>query len=166
MDRSDHEFTYKRGVGMLTLLGVLMLILGPLALWMYSQTGPITTWGHLKRVPFVPDAYQLPAAGVLLILLGGVTVYSGLRSGSRRARIRFTEDRVVLVNPSFGSTDLTVRYDHIKEIVVSQGKQGKILSFRHPQGQFRIASGGMTSMSDFEAVCALLQERASPAISA
>jgi len=166
MDRSDREFTYKSGLGMMTLLGILMLILGPLCLWIFAQTGPETNLGARKRIPFVPDAYQIPAAGILLLLVGGAMVYSGLKSGNRRARIRLMEDRLVVSNPASGAADMTIRYDQLKEIVVTEGRQGKTLSFHHPNGRLQLAARGMNSTADFEVMCALIQERASPAISA
>ena len=166
MSEADRVFEYRTGFGMFALLGLLMLIVCPLFLYVYVQSGMKDEFTNGRYFSLGPR-WTIPwtTAGVGIVA-GAFMFRSGFRPENRRGRVVLKEDRLVIDNPGSGAGRTSVHYSKISDLEVIGDGRGKKLRFKYPEGLAVFPSASMSSNSDFEDLCALLKERVAASPSA
>lgn len=153
MNELDRRFDYKTDAGSLKLLGILMVVLAPIAIVMSFQEGndDIIFWGLHIRGPAAPWVIRLTA--VVLLYFGAGMVRSAHRAQKAGKGVTLTSTGVVIVDRP------EIRYQDISEISLEQFEKRPLLCLTHPGGKIGIARSRMKSQQEFDEMSAILAER-------
>ena len=135
MGEIERQFDYKEDAGMVRLLGVLCIILGPVSLWMsFQDTGPDSmAWAFFRGWPIpIPGPLVTPLMrvfSVVLVWIGYQMIKSAGKMKKFGGRIAFTKTGLIMeAEPPVGDSKETA-YQDISKVQVSERKGKKSLTF-------------------------------------
>lgn len=167
MLKIERQFEYRSpDAGALKLLGVLMIIMSPLAFWMtLQQTSDISnsTWLVGTGWYFLPPAmvpWIVRALAVVLLWAGFLIIQGAGKQKKFGGRVAFTSTGMIWeAGPPDGS-DNEIKYEDISNVQMSEKKRQKIVTFKRAGvGNCFITSTNMRSLSDFDEMASLLMKR-------
>jgi len=153
------KFEFKTGIGKMTLLGGLMVIVGPLFLITYLADGSPDTHFYGRTISLGPN-WTIPWVTCAIALLGGIPmVVSGLRPANRRGSITLGDESLFLADPRAGLQHKEILYSKVRDLVIEGEGRTKQLRFNYSQGPFVLQATAMKSPQDFDELCTQLTAR-------
>ena len=165
MHKIERQFEYHESGSPLRLLGVLCIILAPLAMWMTFQEasfGGLFVYGHswfaYIPAPLVPWAVRL---GSLVLVWAGYAMIKGAGQQDKLGgRIAFTANGIIWEAGPPDGVDRETSYQEISNVRVSDKKGQKVLTFtRADNAHCFIKSSQMKSVAEFDEMATMLAER-------
>ena len=166
MQKIDRQFEYREGVGPLRLLGVLCIIMGPLAMWMSFQDDPHGDgiWMFGKGwVGYIPPALAPWAMRIfcfVLIWAGYLMIKGAAQQKKFGGRIAFTPAGLIWEAGPPDGVNRERSYEEISNVRISEAKERKVLNFTRAGAKCVIYSSQMRSVAEFDEMAALMAERA------
>lgn len=165
MGKIERQFDYNAGAGMLRLLGVLCIILGPVSLWMtFQDSGPDSAlWlfgqGWFARIPAPLVPWAMRVISLVLVWTGYLMLKAAGQQQKFGGRIAFTPTGLIFeAGPPDGS-DNEIQYQDISDVQVAERKGQKVLLFKRGKIKCFIKASQMKSPADFDEMAAMLAER-------
>jgi len=168
MSEIEQQFDYdcNESAGMLKLLAVLSIILGPLTLWMTFQAGDSSdgllllgkSWFAFVPAPLVPWVTRVFS---VLLVWGGWLMFKGASKQTKFAgRVAFTPTGMIWEAGPLAGGNNEIKYHQISKLRLSEKKRGKTITFKRAGvGKCYIASWQMRSMEEFDEMAAILTNR-------
>jgi hypothetical protein len=166
MSSIEKQFDYKSEAGPLKLLGVLCIVLAPLAMWMSFQEDPNPDglwmlgrgWFAYVPAPLVP--WVIRAFSLLLVWIGVVMIKGAGEQQKYGGRIAFTPVGLIYEAGKPDGIDRAIKYQDITDIQIADKGNKSALYFKHiGEGKRFIAAASMKSKAEFDEMAAMLQQR-------
>ena len=158
----QREFDYKPPTGSLKLLGVLGVILAPLAAWQAMQGGvdEVNIRGKFWLDVRGPAAPWVFGAMIVVMAVAGYYMFKGGRQMDRTVgRIAFLPHNFLVNWRKVDKLEGAMPYKDISDIKVSEKRGRGILTFRYRDTKQIVYSKGMNSLQEFEEMCTELKQR-------
>lgn len=155
----EREYFYRGRLGPIKLLGVLMIVMAPMAAYMASQ--PETGTTSLMSIPLTAGqmAFLGWAIAALLVIGGVLTIVSIGRYAKKMERICLTGDAITFPEFSQGLATARINYKRISNISVIERKGRRYLEMTVPTGKIELGAANMESQQAFDEMCAELRAR-------
>ena len=153
MSSTDRHFKYKTDASAMKLLGVLMIILGPVAAVMSFQPDAnqsVLVFGIEFTGPSVPWIIRLVA--IVLVVAGVGMLRAPTKDPNAHTGVTLTETGVMIL----GTPEIL--YTDISQISMEPYEFHPMLCLTHSGGKIGIARSRMKKQA-FDELCALIKER-------